>query len=233
MAFAAPACIPDVDDTETPKPGSLSGKVFLAGDSQVARSNHNPRYGWGEKLEDEFKALPGCTLTPTVVNAAQGGRSSEDFKDDTHHRWQTYIAPSLAKNDLVLIEFGPNDYGQNISLSDYSNNLEWYIDATLAKGAFPVLVTSPNQCKFINGALQPSPWYEYCNQMRIVASNTHTPLVDLDAFSWSWIEERGASFDFTGDDSYYLPGSGHLREKGASLYAGYVAQRLRELEYWY
>ena len=230
---------PPTPPTPDSKPDTRN--VFLAGDSHVARAaslrkKNIPRWGWGEKLEEKLSALPNCTLTPQVVNAAQGGRSSEDFKGATHHRWQTYIAPYLAAGDLVIIEFAPNDYGQDIDLDQYAANLVWYINKTKQKSAFPVLITPPNTCTFEadNWTVIESFWSEYSDKMREVADVTNTPLVDVEHLSQEWLRNKG----YTAALPYYMrsynPNDlGHLREPGAGLVAGWVAQGLCDLGYWY
>ena len=219
---------------------TLSGKVFLAGDSHVARAaslreQNVPRWGWGEKLPAALAGLDSCALVPQVTNAAQGGRSSEDFRVK-YKRWQELIVPYLAENDLVLIEFGPNDLKQNISLARYATNLKWYISQTRAKNAYPVLVTPPNTCTFEadNWTVIASLWSAYSAKMRDVATETNTPLVDVEASSQTWLHNTG----YTNALPYYLrsydPNDlGHLKEGGAELVAGWVAEGLHNLGYWY
>ena len=77
-------------------------KLILVGDSTVNNSAGDFR-GWGNVIGEYFDSAK-----IEVVNKARGGRSSRTFI--TEGLWDQ-IKPTLAKDDIVLIQFGHNDGG--------------------------------------------------------------------------------------------------------------------------
>ncbi|KAK4161408.1 SGNH hydrolase-type esterase domain-containing protein [Cladorrhinum sp. PSN259] len=83
-----------------------SPKVYLAGDSTMARTN-SPLNGWGEYLS-KYITLP-------VVNKAISGRSARSYTNEGRF---TEIEKLVVANDIVVIAFGHNDGGSPNSASD-------------------------------------------------------------------------------------------------------------------
>jgi lysophospholipase L1-like esterase len=77
-------------------------KILLAGDSTVANcpTYEYPMSGWGARL------APHTYTRATVHNFAQGGASTESFRDEG--LWDRLLAEA-GDGDLVLIQFGHND----------------------------------------------------------------------------------------------------------------------------
>ncbi|KAF2404846.1 SGNH hydrolase [Trichodelitschia bisporula] len=75
-------------------------KLWLAGDSTMAKASTANMQGWGEKLQP-LMSLP-------VVNKAIGGRSARSYTVEGRF---AEITKSVAAGDFVVIEFGHNDGG--------------------------------------------------------------------------------------------------------------------------
>ncbi|KAK3996252.1 SGNH hydrolase-type esterase domain-containing protein [Cladorrhinum sp. PSN332] len=87
-------------------PRQSSPKVYLAGDSTMARTN-SPHNGWGEYLS-KYITLP-------VVNKAISGRSARSFTNEGRF---TEIEKLVVANDIVVIAFGHNDGSSPNSAND-------------------------------------------------------------------------------------------------------------------
>lgn len=78
---------------------TLTAKIYLAGDSTMARGNGKIE-GWGTPFES-LTTLP-------VINRAIGGRSSRSFTVEGRF---ASLAKEVSAGDFVVIEFGHNDGG--------------------------------------------------------------------------------------------------------------------------
>jgi lysophospholipase L1-like esterase len=173
----APAPAP----VETP-----SARVFLVGDSTVARSS-----GWGGSFcARHLKPDAAC------VNLARGGRSSGSFRAEG--LWDAaldQVRVPGAKRTWVLIQFGHNDQpgkpGRSTDLAtQFPANLARYVDEVRAAGAIPVLVTPLTRRSFTNGKLQNDlePWAQAA---RRIAAQKKVALVDLNARSAAAVQAMG------------------------------------------
>ncbi|MGN1372437.1 MAG: SGNH/GDSL hydrolase family protein [Candidatus Coproplasma sp.] len=126
---------PGTQDPDSDKPAvpgdnvtTVSHKIFLAGDSTVKTYEDNQYIGgWGQYLSDFL----GDNLT--VVNCAQGGRSSRSFINEgrlydidgcTYSFTQNNgnsIGDDIEKGDYLFIQFGHNDDDTKLEASASSN----------------------------------------------------------------------------------------------------------------
>ena len=211
-------------------PSTITGKVYLAGDSLVCpwpENDSKNRRGWGQYLADSLKTSPSGAV-PNVINKAISGRSTKSFI--TEGNWSSLIA-LVAENDLVLIQFAANDGStgdKGCTPEEYATNLKKFISETREKGAWPVLVTPPNSHKFASSGTPTKVWTTYTNTMRNVANETLTALVDCQNMSYDWLRKNGQ----TRTAEYYIEDETHLTLKGAALFAGMIASSMKEQGLW-
>ncbi|AHF91414.1 pectate lyase [Opitutaceae bacterium TAV5] len=223
---AAPAAASGVTPS-APPPLTLA----LVGDSTVANyPPGHPRRGWGQLLP-EFLA-PNVN----VLNEARGGRSTKSFEAKY---WTRVLS---AKPDFIFIQFGHNDSHAKDkpeatdAATDYRDNLRRYVTEARAAGATPVLVTPVSRRTFRKGQLTDR-LAPYADAMRIVATETKTPLVDLHKSSADLFTRLGeaATDDWTlnnaGQPDQTGPGDRtHFTETGAREIARLVAEALPAID---
>ncbi|TID24231.1 rhamnogalacturonan acetylesterase RgaE [Venturia nashicola] len=81
-------------------PTAFSVKIYLCGDSTMAKSPSSWMQGWGEELPP--------LVNTTVVNKAMGGRSARSFAAERRFK---DVAELLRPGDITVLEFGHNDGG--------------------------------------------------------------------------------------------------------------------------
>lgn len=152
-------------------------RIFIVGDSTSAvyEQLRYPRMGWGQMLEEQFKADANIK----VVVGSRAGRSSRDFYNG---RWFAQMEHLIQPGDYVFINHGHNDQNCDANkavrgpadvknLCTYPNNaqgqpqfptgkpelsfyysLERYITIAQERGATPVLFTPTARIKNAQGA---------------------------------------------------------------------------------
>jgi lysophospholipase L1-like esterase len=213
-------------------------KILLAGDSTVANcpTYEYPMSGWGARL------APHTYTRATVHNFAQGGASTESFRDEG--LWDRLLAEA-GDGDLVLIQFGHNDQKKPhlAARTGYSANLRIMVAEVRALGGLPVLCTSVERRHFLDGpssaaALEES-LEDYPEVVREIGLELGVPVIDLN--EWT----RGLYLQLGRDDSktlfcHFAPGTHafwpdgltdntHFSQHGAALVAEYVAAQLQLL----
>ena len=150
---------------------------FLCGDSTMCdyKPELAPRTGWGQ-------ALRALVVGAHVQNCASSGRSSKSFIDE---RRLEVIVPCLRPGDLLLIQFGHNDEKPDEARATrpedtYPAYLSQYIDAALAHGAQPVLLTSIARRHFDERGELLSTHGAYPDAMRALAKRRGVPLIDME-----------------------------------------------------
>ncbi|MGN0820075.1 MAG: hypothetical protein ACI4M6_06805 [Christensenellaceae bacterium] len=118
-------------------------KIFLAGDSTVKTYAENTYIGgWGQFLQSFMNSE-----NVTVVNCAEGGRSSRSFINEGRlytlegKSYTTYqsIESQISSGDYLFIQFGHND-------DMTRNNFDTYLERQVAlgtpddKGVFPTVI---------------------------------------------------------------------------------------------
>ena len=215
-------------------------KIFYAGDSTCARYNilHFPRNGIGQGLELYVK--------PEIIidNHAVGGRSTKSFINEG--RLQV-IAEQIREGDFLFIQFGHNDEKEHdenrytTPYGTYKEYLKQYIQVARNAGAIPVLITSVERRCFVDAwkLAEETNLGNYAAGMRQVAEEEQVALVDLYSKSRAKMEEAGAVETTKwfmnlakGEYPAYPKGlvdNTHLKQDGARIFAGLVAEGLKEL----
>ena len=176
--------------------------LYLAGDSTVSDQPEAPNGSWGQFLPRYFRP------DMAVANHAESGESLKSFV--TSHRFDKLLA-KLRHDDWVMIQFGHNDQKRQWpqTHADANNTykawLRTYIAEVRARGATPILVTSPERRNFdTDGRIRPT-LAEHAQAMRSVAKEVKAALIDLNAISIVFYESLGPAvapraFAAGGDD---------------------------------
>lgn len=211
--------------------------IFIVGDSTASiKPDHDrPETGWGE-------ALPALVAEPhTVNNVAVNGRSTRSFM--TEGRWQA-VLNQLQPEDLVLIQFGHNDqkYTDYRRFADpwrdYPLFLRQYVEDTVKKGAYPVLLSSIARRRF-DAEVPVNTHAPYPESMEQVAAILKVPYVDMNSVSSAWLTSLGT----VKSKAFYLhvdPGTNpnypdgisddtHLNAAGANEIAAMIARQIKAL----
>lgn len=148
--------------------------IYLVGDSTVD-DNTPPFRGWGWALP-QF-----CREGVQVVNIAKSGSSSLSFL--TEGRFDA-IRGRMQPGDLLLIQFGHNDekdYPDRHTDPDdtFPQTLSVYVDAALAAGALPVLITPVSRRIYVGDGSMLYTHGEYPAAIRRLAKERDLPLADL------------------------------------------------------
>ena len=211
-------------------------QVFIVGDSTASEygAERAPRQGWGMQLQS--------FLDPAawqVRNHAQSGRSSRSFIEEG---WLAPVERSLARGDVLLIQFGHNDEKAedptryNEPAQAFPQWLARYVALARAKGATPILVTPLARRKFERGSRIDQlldTHGAYPPAVRALAAREGVGLVDLTASSMAWLRALGdeASKPFF----MHVPGQGqaddtHLQARGATAVACLVVAGWKALD---
>ncbi|MBK9669851.1 MAG: cupin domain-containing protein [Thermomonas sp.] len=211
-------------------------QVFIVGDSTASEygAERAPRQGWGMQLQS--------FLDPAawqVRNHAQSGRSSRSFIKEG---WLAPVERSLARGDVLLIQFGHNDEKAedptryNEPAQAFPQWLARYVALARAKGATPILVTPLARRKFERGSRIDQlldTHGAYPPAVRALAAREGVGLIDLTASSMAWLRALGdeASKPFF----MHVPGQGqaddtHLQARGATAVACLVVAGWKALD---
>jgi len=226
------------DPSQEQQTVSGSHALYIAGDSTVQsyRADKAPQQGWGYYLQDYFNS------DLTVVNHSIAGRSSKKFYDEGRF---DAIANNLKEGDFVMIQFAINDAGAanadryaptcgNVN-NPSSGSYEWYmtqfINATKAKGATPILVTTTLGMKAYSGDKFVNSYTNYNQACFDLAKKYSIPCIDLNTLMVNHYNSVG----YDTAKSYHLMGAvagstdgTHFCEKGANIVAGLVAGEVRK-----
>ena len=217
--------------------GAEPMRIFVAGDSTAAvyGPERYPQTGWAMVLQ--------CGLRDAVVfDYAKAGRSTKSFLAEGR---LDEIAAQLLPGDTFLIGFGHNDEKADDPSrftdpdGDFRTYLKIYIDTVRKHGAMPVLLTPVTRRSFEGGAVVDTHAI-YADAVRAVASETKTPLIDLDGVSRAWVSAIGREqakkyylYVTPGDRYPWFPAGSeddtHFTELGARAIANLVAGELLKL----
>lgn len=163
--------------------------IYLIGDSTIAdkQTSAFPETGWGTPFKTFFDH------SVVIENHAKNGRSTKSFIDE--NRWSP-IHDQLKEGDYVFIQFGHNDevkekVGRYSTPDEYKANLKKFVEESRSKKANPVLLTPVARRKFDEHGKVMETHAEYSPLVREVASETNTPLIDLDARSQNLLQQFG------------------------------------------
>lgn len=185
--------------------------VYLIGDSTVADYTLDEGYmqkkypitGWGQVFQqflksDSLKKLNKLIKSDSalVIDKAKGGRSTRTFFEEG--RWKEVLS-TLAKNDLVLIQFGHNDAAKDkperyVDIPGYKDFLRMYVKETRAKGALPILITPVTRNYPWKDGKLGSAHGEYPQAVKDVAKELNVPIIDLTSLSAAFFTTKGNEF---------------------------------------
>lgn len=199
--------------------------LYLVGDSTVTDQRSEPAASWGQMLP----ALLDDRIA--VANHAESGETLKSFL--TGLRFDKVLS-GMKRGDWLFIQFGHNDqklqWPQTHAdpVHTYPAYLRAYIAEARARGARPVLVTSPERRTF-KGARIVSTLADYVAAAKRVAAEDGVPLIDLNAASTAIYEALGPehaplAFNGGGRDAT------HHNNYGAWLLANAVAEGMRGID---
>lgn len=214
-------------------------KIFYAGDSTCAKYSimKFPATGIGQGLELYVKR------EVIICNHAVAGRSTKSFIDES--RLQV-IAEEIGAGDFLFIQFGHNDEKEHdknrytTPFGTYKENLKKFIQVARNAGAVPVLITPVERRCFVDAwKLGAGAHGDYVTGMKQTAEEEQVALIDLYTKSRAKMEEAGAVettkwFMHLAKGEYPscpegLVDNTHLKPEGARIFAGLVAEGLKEL----
>ncbi len=161
-------------------------KIILVGDSTMA-----PQSGWASAFcAYHIKSSMAC------LNLARGGRSTRSYRAEGS--WDIALDEMKVpgyRAIYVLIQMGHNDMSSKAErwtdeVHEFPDNLRRFVTEARAAGAIPVLVTPLTLRDFKNGRLY-DVLASWSDQVRKVAHETSTPLIDLNADSAALVQKLG------------------------------------------
>jgi lysophospholipase L1-like esterase len=199
-------------------------RLFLAGDSTVADQYTEPFASWGQML-------PAMLNDHVVVaNHAKSGATMKSFLAQLRF---SKVLSQIRKGDWLFVQFGHNDQKAEWPMTyldpvqTYPAYLRAYVAEARARGAHPVLVTSPERRNFDGAGKIKDTLGVYAEAVRKVAAAENVPLIDLNRDSIAIMEALGPevsprAFAENGKDRT------HNDNYGAWLFAAAVARQMRE-----
>lgn len=218
----------------SPTPSRIT--LHLAGDSTMGEGlpERRPETGWGELLQGLFNEE-----RVVVANYSKRGRSTRTFLSEGH--WAGLIA-NVKSGDYVIIQFGHNDGSvdeEETPPADYRNNLNRFVSDVRARQGFPILATPIVVRSFNSDGSVRDRHGPYPDMVRSVASQSGTPLLDMQVLSSQVLTEYGPERSkelfqhlAPGEHPNYpggLTDNIHLSPEGARVLAQRAAQGLRSL----
>jgi len=188
--------------------------------------------GWAQVLQEFFD--PSKLV---VDNRALSGRSTKSFVDEG--AWAK-VEAALKPGDYVFIQFGHNDSKKDDPKrftdpkTSYKEYLKNFVEATRAKGAVPLIVTSINRFRFKGEHEVVDTMGDYPRAARESAKELNAPSIDLHKLTKELFELLGQAktkelFMYLEKGKYpnYPDGvedGTHLQEKGARAISELVAK---------
>ncbi|WP_346236659.1 rhamnogalacturonan acetylesterase [Niabella insulamsoli] len=167
-------------------PNRTAVSVFLAGNSTVVDGASEPFSAWGQMFPWFFQPEKVA-----VVNLAESGETLSGF---IAARRFAKMLSLMKPGDYAFVEFGHNDQkqkGKGIgAFTSYKKNLNYFIDEVKKKGGIPVLVTSVQRRRFLNGKIVET-LGDYPEAVRQTARERGVALIDLNALSKQLFEAMG------------------------------------------
>ncbi|MDG5489763.1 rhamnogalacturonan acetylesterase [Sphingomonas sp. BGYR3] len=161
--------------------------LYLVGDSTVTDQRGEPGASWGQMVTAMFDNRVA------VANHARSGSTLKSFATDLR---LAKLLSVLKPGDTLFIQFGHNDQKQNWpqTYADpvhvYPAMLRAYIAEARARGATPVIVTSPERRSFDGGRIRQT-LADHVAAAKRVAAEEQVPLIDLNTASRRIYEALG------------------------------------------
>lgn len=216
----------------------MKHRIFWAGDSTVKRNTIEtyPQTGIGQALYLYLKE------DVTIYNYAENGRSTKSFIQEGR---LDQIAAEIGENDFLFIQFGHNDQKEDEerhtdAYGEYQENLKKFIELAKKKKAKAVLITPLYRRHFDeNGKILDHVHFDYPDAMKAVAKECSVVYIDLSEKSKCLFTQYGDEATKKwfmhlqpGEYQAYPKGSidnTHLKQEGAVIMAGLVAEGLAQL----
>ncbi|MFG3497418.1 rhamnogalacturonan acetylesterase [Streptomyces sp. NPDC047928] len=222
LTFAGPApALAAVRVTPAPR----TRQLVLIGDSTVCDQPGAPYSGWGQQLPQFLRR------GVAVANHADSGESTVSYL--ANPALFATVRERIRPGDLVLVQLAHND--KQTDAVAYRANLTALVDGVRAEGGRPVLVT-PVVRRWFNGdgtlnndiaLLVNGLGVDHPAEIRSLAAELGTPLVDLTALTKTRVEELGPQ----ASKALYLTDekrdNTHTSERGATEYARLVLAELQ------
>ncbi|MGA2352199.1 MAG: rhamnogalacturonan acetylesterase [Terracidiphilus sp.] len=175
-----------------------------------------------------------ANLTEDVVciNDAKGGASTKTYYQDGY--WEKALTD---KPDYMLIQFGHNDQEskehlarQTNLLTEYPVNLKRYVEEARGHGITPILVTPLSRRNYEADGRIHSDLLAHSDAMKKVATEEHTPLIDLQSDSIAYLdkitEAQAQALGLTKKDEQGItvPDKTHLNPAGSYIFGRIVAE---------
>ena len=206
-------------------------RIIYAGDSTVTFNKiaTYPQMGLSQGLLLYLK--DEVVLRSFAIN----GRSTKSFIDEGRLE---QIDAYLQKDDFLFIQFGHNDEKASDlnryapAFTDYKDNLKKFIAVARKHEARPVLFTPIARRLFdTDGTFLPGSHTDYPEAVRQTAKEEEVPCIDMTALTEKYVASIG---DFASRALYVYPKDNtHLVMQGAMVFAGFIADGLRELGHPY
>lgn len=215
--------------------------IFYAGDSTCQYNNIHtfPQTGIGQVLGLYLKNHV------RIENHAKNGRSTKSFLEEGR---LSPIRERIGAGDFLFIQFGHNDEKAEDParytdpFGTYQENLSLFIKAAEEKDAHPVLITPLARRWYEedgSGNLRESAHTQYVRGMKELGERMQVPVIDLFSKSRRLLQEAGPEETLhwymqlpAGTYPAHPEGkedNTHLQYRGAVIYAGCIAEGLREL----
>ena len=202
-------------------------RIIYAGDSTVTFNKiaTYPQMGLSQGLLLYLK--DEVVLRSFAIN----GRSTKSFIDEGRLE---QIDAYLQKDDFLFIQFGHNDekasdpHRYTEAFTEYKENLKKFIQVARKHEARPVLFTPIARRLFdTNGTFLPGSHTDYPEAVRQTAEEEDVPCIDMTTLTEDYVARIG---DLASRALYVYPKDNtHLVMQGAMVFAGFIADGLREL----
>jgi lysophospholipase L1-like esterase len=200
---------------------------ILAGDSTTATQSSNGG-GWGDGFLNTtlFRGANG-------INFGHNGATTVSFRagGDWSSVLETVGQVRDQYNPFVTIQFGHNDQKAtaNISLSQYTKNLETFVTEVFNAGATPILVTPLSRRNYDNSTGSPLIIRSLANETAATISAAHhsgSKYIDLNQASTKYLNAIGPANAYT----YNLNAADytHLNVAGSVVFGGIVAEMIAQ-----
>ncbi|CAG8897229.1 unnamed protein product [Penicillium egyptiacum] len=202
----------------------------LAGDSTTATQSSNGG-GWGDGFLKTtlFKGASGR-------NFGHNGATTVSFRDggDWDEALMTVRQVRDDYHPFVTIQFGHNDQkpAANISLSQYTRNLERFVTEASDAGATPILVTPLSRRNYDNSTGTPRIIMSLVNESIATitaAYHSSAAYIDLNEASTRYLNAIGPESAFT--YNLNIADNTHLNAPGSILFGGIVAELISQKFY--
>jgi lysophospholipase L1-like esterase len=225
-------------------------RIFLVSDSTVQTFSEDwaPQAGWGQFLHCHMGHLQAIKPIPEaqykearyfetdqvqIFSWAIGGRSSRSFIEEG--KWARLV-PQIKAGDYVLIQWGHNDStierpNRYVEPSDFTYWLMKYYSDLKTIGAHPIFVTPVARFHHDDSGMFIEDFKAYGDSMRTLATMKSINLIDLSRLSIEHLNKIGPEM---AKDYFMLSVEGkddhtHLHIEGAYVFAGIVAQELKQI----